>query len=120
MIGRVTWCDIKKGHGLIACNCSSENILVQNTAITRNTLLNTKRSVREGETVEFLVVEETKGTEVANITGPGDGPMQGSPFAVDRRLLRIRWFPRQYYHLPEFGTPSGPDQDDRREVAETQ
>lgn len=62
--------------------------------MAQNNLYKNKRSVGKGETAEFDVVVGEKVREAANVTRPDGKPMQGSPYAMDRRRFRSHWVPR--------------------------
>lgn len=53
MVGAIKWFNVKNGYDLINCSHTRENIFVHQSAITRNNSYQVKRSVVEGETVEF-------------------------------------------------------------------
>uniref|UniRef100_A0A4W4GZW0 Cold-shock domain-containing protein n=1 Tax=Electrophorus electricus TaxID=8005 RepID=A0A4W4GZW0_ELEEL len=55
--------------------------------------------------VEFDVVEAAKGSEAANVTGPGGVPVKGSRYAPNKRRFRRRFFPRGARPLSSEGRP---------------
>lgn len=102
MVGTVKWYNIKKKYGFINRNNASEDIFVHHTAITRQHPQKTKqRNVGKGEIAEFDIVGG-QSWEADNVTGSDGRPVQGSPYAVERRCFRSHWSPRQdcYYPIP--------------------
>lgn len=91
-------------------------ILLFQSAIIKNNPKKIVRSVGDGETVEFDVVEGEKGHEAANVTGPDGEAVKGSPYAAERRRNNYRqWFygrrpntrGRNGGQPPRDGSPSG-------------
>ncbi|EEC13562.1 Y box binding protein, putative [Ixodes scapularis] len=75
------------------------------------------RGVGKGVTVEFDVVIVEEGREAANVISLHGEPMQGSPYAADRRHFRGRWFPIRCQRRPMANTRRGArDSDDFRDV----
>lgn len=120
MCGTVKLFNVKKGYGFINHNGTREDIFVHQSVITKNNPQKTKRSVGEGESVEFSIMKGAKGMGAVSVTGSCGAPVQGSPYAPDRRPVRTHWFPRRAQLPPVINSRRGPRNKDSSDAAETQ
>lgn len=107
--GSVKWFNVKNGYGFISRHDTQEDVFVHQTAITRNNPHKYQRSVGDGETVEFDVVQGERGTEAANVTGPAGAPVQGSRYAANRPRFRRGFYLRR--RAPPPRGPRGAEED---------
>lgn len=74
-IGSVKWFNSEKGYGFIAPLEGGDDLFVHQSAIHATGF----RSLREGEEVEFKVVDERGQKKAIEVTGPAGDVVQGAP-----------------------------------------
>ncbi|KAK9064463.1 hypothetical protein SSX86_015845 [Deinandra increscens subsp. villosa] len=73
--GTVKWFNDTKGFGFITPEDGGEELFVHQSSIRTDGF----RSLGDGESVEYLIEQGSDGrTKAADVTGPNEGPVQGS------------------------------------------
>ncbi|ORX57781.1 hypothetical protein BCR36DRAFT_136596 [Piromyces finnis] len=78
--GKCKFFDCQKGFGFIIpdepIDGNTVEIFVHHTSLCNNGGF---RSLLEGESVEFDLIQGSKGLQASNVTGPGGAPVKGNP-----------------------------------------
>lgn len=74
--GSVKWFDATKGFGFIVPSDGSGDIFVHHSAIYKDGF----RSLKDGENVEFNIVEDGHKRRAEDVTGPGGVEVEGRPY----------------------------------------
>jgi len=75
--GVVKWFDVKKGFGFIAGPQDGKDVFVHYSSIEGEGF----KSLKEGETVEYELMDSAKGPQAGKVRRVGQGPPSESPAA---------------------------------------
>jgi CspA family cold shock protein len=75
--GVVKWFDVKKGFGFIAGPKDGKDVFVHYSSIEGEG----SKSLKDGETVEYELMDSEKGPQARNVRRVGQGPSSESPAA---------------------------------------
>eukprot|EP00560_Eucampia_antarctica_P006775 CAMPEP_0197830170 /NCGR_PEP_ID=MMETSP1437-20131217/6775_1 /TAXON_ID=49252 ORGANISM="Eucampia antarctica, Strain CCMP1452" /NCGR_SAMPLE_ID=MMETSP1437 /ASSEMBLY_ACC=CAM_ASM_001096 /LENGTH=134 /DNA_ID=CAMNT_0043432381 /DNA_START=71 /DNA_END=475 /DNA_ORIENTATION=- len=73
--GSVKWFDATKGFGFIVPSDGSGDVFVHHSAVYKDGF----RSLKEGEEVEFNIVQDGDRRRAEDVTGPGGAEVEGTP-----------------------------------------
>ncbi|KAL5107705.1 Y-box-binding protein 1 [Taenia crassiceps] len=76
--GTVKWFSVRRHYGFIQRDDNKEDVFVHRTAITASR--SRFPTLKNGESVEFSVVETASGVNAASVTGPNGRQVQGARF----------------------------------------
>ena len=83
--GTVKFFNVKAGFGFITSAKYQQDIFVHRSAIVAGNPCHRRCSLRDGEAVDFLVVDGDKGPIAVDVTGPEGAAVLGSPYAAEQR-----------------------------------
>lgn len=84
--GKVKWFNVKAGFGFINRNDDGTDVYAHYSAIVNKNPNHRVRSLADGESVMFNIIQGTKGAEASDITGVNGGSVQGSEYARPKNL----------------------------------
>ncbi|CAB4011042.1 lin-28 homolog A-like [Paramuricea clavata] len=96
--GHVKWFNISKGFGFITRDDDGGDVFVHQSAIKSESF----RSLSEGEPVEFIIVQSSRGDVAGDVSAPGGGTVQGSSRG-ERRNKGARRYSKKCYNCDEKG-----------------
>ena len=74
----VKWFSSSRGFGFVTLAEGGGDVFVHHSAIDKPNPNHKKRTLADGETVEFVIVSRRRGREALHVTGPGGTAVRGS------------------------------------------